>query len=81
MPRKTKPPSERRTQTVAVLLTESEIVDLDQVVELHNRTIHTLGITNVITRANFIRNLVQKEIALLHEPLECPRIEGVATDH
>jgi hypothetical protein len=25
--------------------------------------------------------LVQKEIALLHEPLECPRIEGVATDH
>jgi hypothetical protein len=68
MPRKTKQPRERRNRTVAILLTEEEMNDLDQLVELQNRTIRSLGISNVITRSNFIRNLVHKELATLHEP-------------
>jgi hypothetical protein len=70
MPPKTKPPSERRNRSVIVLLTDEEMSDLDQVVAEHNRTIHALGMPEVITRANFIRNLIQKETAKLHEPPE-----------
>lgn len=74
MPRKkTKPPCETLTRTIAVRLTEDELTDLDQLVEAQNRTIRSLGIANVITRANFIRNLVHKEIKPLHEePLPEP---------
>ena len=73
MPPKTKPPCERRNRTVAILLAEGEMNDLDQLVAEQNRAIRSLGIPNVITRANFIRNLVHKEIATLHErPLPEP---------
>lgn len=68
MPYKTKPPSERRNRTIAILLTEAEVNDLDQLVAEQNRTIRSLGLSNISTRANFIRNLVHKEIATLHEP-------------
>lgn len=68
MPRKPKLPGERLNRKVATLLTEDEMSDLDQVVAEHNRTIRAFGIPNVITRANFIRILIQKEIAKLHEP-------------
>lgn len=64
----TKPASERRNLKVAVLLTDQEMTDLEQVIELHNRALRDQGFPNSITKANFIRGMLQKEFSKLHKP-------------